>query len=63
MDGSGNVLLGASSFLNESFLYGADAEAVRHSIAQGRNGEMPGFDDRLDDTQIRLLVALLAQQL
>jgi len=29
------------------------------TIAIGRNGEMPAFGERLDETQIRLLVALL----
>ena len=27
----------------------------------GRNGQMPAFGERLDDTQIRLLVALLTR--
>jgi mono/diheme cytochrome c family protein len=29
------------------------------SIANGRNGQMPAFGARLDDAQIRLLVAWL----
>ena len=62
VDGTGNELLGAPSFIDGSFLYGSSAEAVEHSIAMGRNGQMPSFGDRLDDTQIRLLVALLIQE-
>ena len=34
-------------------------EAVTESIAKGRLGVMPAFGGRLDETQIRLLVALL----
>ena len=57
--GEGNALLGASNLLDDVSLYGNSAEAVRHSIAVGREGEMPAFADRLDDTQIQLLVAWL----
>ena len=57
-DGTGNPLLGAPDLTNGVFLYGGDIEAVRHSIAMGRNGQMPAFGARLDDTQIKLLVAL-----
>lgn len=58
-DGAGNPLLGASNLLDDISLYGNSEEAIRHSIAVGREGEMPAFADRLDDTQIRLLVAWL----
>lgn len=60
-DGSGNQLLGAPRLNDDIWLYGGDPESVRASIAGGRFGEMPAFDSRLDDVQIRLLVALLAR--
>lgn len=60
-DGSGNTLLGAPSLVDDVTLYGDSPEAVRHSIAEGRNGVMPPFGQRLDDTQIRLLVAWLTR--
>jgi len=59
-DGTGNPLFGAPSLVDGVSLYGDSAEAIRHSIAEGRSGVMPSFGDRLDDTQIRLLVAWLA---
>ena len=59
-DGTGNPLFGAPSLVDGVSLYGDTAEATRHSIAEGRSGVMPSFGDRLDDTQIRLLVAWLA---
>jgi len=31
------------------------------SIGKGRSGVMPGFEARLDDAQIRMLVAWLAR--
>ena len=58
-DGTGNPLLGAPNLTDGVYLYGGDIDAIRHSIAVGRNGQMPAFGERLDDTQIRLLVALL----
>jgi cytochrome c oxidase cbb3-type subunit 3 len=59
-DGAGNAVLGAPSLIDDVWLYGDSAEALRQSIGVGRTGEMPAFGERLDDTQIRLLVALLA---
>lgn len=59
VDGGGNPLLGAPDLKAPLLLYGDSRDAIRHSIAEGRRGEMPAFDGRLDGTQIRLLVALL----
>lgn len=60
-DGTGNAALGAPSLVDDVWLYGDSDVAVRETIANGRRGEMPAFGARLDDTQIRLLVMLLAQ--
>ena len=62
VDGSGNAVLGAPSLVDDEWLYGDSREALTHSIAVGRGGVMPAFEERLDDTQVRLLVALLTQQ-
>jgi cytochrome c oxidase cbb3-type subunit 3 len=59
IDGSGLSALGAPSLIDDVWLYGEGETAVRYSIAMGRTGEMPAFGERLDDTQIRLVVALL----
>ncbi|MCH8250787.1 MAG: cytochrome-c oxidase, cbb3-type subunit III [Proteobacteria bacterium] len=61
LDGSGNAALGAPSLIDDTWLYGNSDSALQHSIAIGRTGEMPAFGERLDETQIRLLVALLTQ--
>lgn len=61
VDGAGNVALGAPNLADDTWLYGDSDEALYHSIAVGRKGQMPAFDARLDDTQIRLLVALLTR--
>lgn len=60
-DGTGNAALGAPSLVDAVWLYGGDDAAVHESIANGRNGQMPAFDQRLDDTQIRLLLAWLTR--
>lgn len=57
--GDGNPALGAPRLNDAQWLYGGDVASVRTSIAEGRNGEMPAFGDKLDDVQIRLLVAWL----
>ncbi len=62
IDGTGNPVLGAPNLTDDIWLYGNSDAALRHTIAVGRSGEMPAFDARLDDTQIRLLVMLLAQE-
>ena len=59
-DGSGQPLLGGPSLVNDIHLYGGDAAAIEESIRKGRNGVMPAFGERLDDLQIRLLLAWLA---
>jgi cytochrome c oxidase cbb3-type subunit 3 len=60
--GDGNPLLGAPRLNDATWLYGGSEEAIRHSISLGRNGQMPAFAERLDDLQIKLLVAWLGRQ-
>lgn len=60
-DGTGNTMLGAPNLTDSSWLYGDDRSSILNSIANGRSGVMPAFGSRLDATQIRLLVALLAR--
>jgi cytochrome c oxidase cbb3-type subunit 3 len=59
--GAGNVALGAPNLVDSVWLYGDSDEALHESIANGRAGEMPAFGERLDETQIRLLLALLTR--
>ena len=60
-DGSGNVVLGASNLTDETWIYGGTTESIETTIRSGRNGVMPAFGERLDEAQIRLLVAWLAR--
>jgi len=61
-DGDGNPLLGAPRLNDAVWLYGGSSDAVTHSISLGRNGQMPAFAGRLDDLQIKLLVAWLSRE-
>jgi len=60
--GTGNILLGAPNLTDDDWLYGSDIDTIRTTIIGGRNGQMPAFNDILDDTQVRLLVAWLTRQ-
>ena len=57
--GEGNIALGAPNLADEIWLYGGSDSALYTSIASGRQGVMPAFGDRLDATQIRMLIAWL----
>ena len=57
--GEGNPLLGAPALNDAAWNYGGERGDVTESIANGRNGVMPAFGARLDETQMRLLAAWL----
>ncbi len=60
-DGGGNTMLGAPRLNDDIWLYGGDLTAIKTTLREGRFGVMPAFDERLDDFQIKLLIALLAR--
>jgi cytochrome c oxidase cbb3-type subunit 3 len=53
------VLLGAPRLNDDIWLYGGDLESIKYTLVNGRNGMMPAFEGKLDDLQIKLLVAWL----
>ncbi len=59
MSGEGNPTLGAPKLTDDIWLYGNSDTDLHYTVATGRNGIMPAFNQRLDDTQIRMLVAWL----
>jgi len=59
--GTGNILLGAPDLTDDDWLYGGDLPSIRETIREGRLGYMPSFSEKLDDMQIRLLVAWLTE--
>jgi cytochrome c oxidase cbb3-type subunit 3 len=58
--GAGVAALGGPALDDSIWLYGGTPIDVRHSVASGRDGQMPPFGERLDPLEIRLLVAWLA---
>jgi cytochrome c oxidase cbb3-type subunit 3 len=57
--GQGNAMFGAPNLTDDVWLYGDNDAALSVTIGEGRNGHMPAFGKRLDDTQVRLLLAWL----
>ena len=57
--GSGQPLLGAPALNDAAWLYGGERAQVVRTISEARNGQMPAFGSRLDETEIRLLAAWL----
>lgn len=54
-DGAGNPLLGASNLTNDIWLYGGSAEQIAFTINNGRNGNMPAFDEVLGEQKAHIL--------
>lgn len=61
LDGTGNPALGAPTFTDDNWLYGGSQADLAQTITKGRLGIMPSFGDRLDDVQVRMLVAWLTR--
>jgi len=58
-EGAGNPLLGAPRLNDDIWLYGGDQATIEETLYEGRYGVMPAFGERLDDAQLKLLIALL----
>ncbi|HNP63540.1 MAG TPA: cytochrome-c oxidase, cbb3-type subunit III [Woeseiaceae bacterium] len=55
--GQGMQPLGAPSLVDDVWLYGSSASAIRKSIVEGRNGVMPAHQNMLGPDRIRILAA------
>ena len=56
-EGKGMTAMGAPDLTDGIWLYGGSPTLVRHSIRQGRNGNMPAQADKLKAEKIHLLTA------
>lgn len=54
-DGKGNQELGAPNLADGLWLYGGSRDAVYRSIFYARNGNMPGWNGRLDEATMKML--------
>lgn len=57
IDGKGNQAMGSPNLTDDIWLYGGTLDAVRESIAKGRNNEMPPHDQLLGPMKTNLLAA------
>ncbi len=54
-EGKGNKELGAPDLTDKAWIYGGDAQSIRHSIWGGRQGHMPTWEDRLSPLERKIL--------
>ena len=57
--GAGNLELGAPNLTDDFWIYGGDDAAVFSSIWDGRQGWMPAWEDRLSETERKILAVYL----
>lgn len=58
-DGAGNPLLGAPNLTNDIWLYGSSADEIAFTIQNGRNGNMPSFQDVLGEQKAHILAGYI----
>jgi cytochrome c oxidase cbb3-type subunit 3 len=56
-EGKGNVAMGAPNLTDNVWLYGGSLQAIKQSIAGGRNGVMPAHGDFLGADKVHVLAA------
>ncbi len=56
-DGSGNAMLGAPDLTNDVWLYGGSTGAIKASIKNGRNGQMPPHREFLGEEKSHVIAA------
>jgi cytochrome c oxidase cbb3-type subunit 3 len=57
VDAKGNQALGAPNLTDKTWLYGSSLDAIKETIAKGRNGKMPAHADFLGEDKVHLLAA------
>ncbi|HLR16898.1 MAG TPA: cytochrome-c oxidase, cbb3-type subunit III [Alcanivoracaceae bacterium] len=57
MDGTGNQALGAPNLTEDAWKFGDTLEDIMYAVEHGRKGEMPAWEGRLRDTEIKLLTS------
>ncbi|MEM9837920.1 MAG: cytochrome-c oxidase, cbb3-type subunit III [Pseudomonadota bacterium] len=54
-EGRGDRMFGAPDLTDQEWLYAGDVKSIRTQIYEGRNGTMPNWEGRLDETTITAL--------
>jgi cytochrome c oxidase cbb3-type subunit 3 len=57
MEGKGNPLLGAPNLTDDIWLYGGHPSDIEYTLLNGRNGNMPAFEETLSEDRRRILAA------
>ena len=57
MDGKGNQALGAPNLTDEIWLYGGNPADIEATVVNGRNGNMPAYENLLSEDRRRLIAA------
>ncbi|ARD22354.1 cytochrome-c oxidase, cbb3-type subunit III [Shewanella japonica] len=57
MDGTGNKFMGAPNLTDDAWLYGSSRLQVMQSIANGRSGVMPAWNDILGEEKVHVISA------
>lgn len=60
-DGTGSQDLGAPDLTDEHWIYGGDEKSIFNTIFHGRQGWMPAWEQRLSETERRILTIYLGQ--
>lgn len=55
-DGKGGVVPGSPNLTDNDWLYGSDADQILHSVVNGRNGVMPGWESSLGASGVEAVV-------
>lgn len=55
LDGKGNQALGAPNLTDDIWLYGGNPSEIEYGILNGRNGNMPAFENTLSEDRRNLL--------
>ena len=56
-DGKGMAALGAPNLTNDIWLYGGHPSDIEYTLLNGRNGNMPAFEETLSEDRRRILAA------
>jgi cytochrome c oxidase cbb3-type subunit 3 len=56
-DGKGMTAVGAPNLTDDVWLYGGDVDTLHQTVTNGRQGQMPAFQDKLGEQRVRLLAA------
>lgn len=56
-EGRGNPQIGAPNLTDDAWLYGGSLAAIRETLQQGRQGQMPAFAETLGEDRVHLVAA------